>query len=95
MNKIFITGGCGFIGSHLTEYFFKKYKNSKIYVYDKITYAASKKNLKDISKSRRLKIIKKDLLNYKALELHSRNTDFRGHFDLLTNCRYQKVMIRS
>ena len=79
MNKIFITGGCGFIGSHLTEYFFKKYKNSKIYVYDKITYAASKKNLKDISKSRRLKIIKKDLLNYKALELHSRNTDLFIH----------------
>ena len=26
MHKIFITGGCGFIGSHLTEYFFEKYK---------------------------------------------------------------------
>ena len=26
MHKIFITGGCGFIGSHLTEYFFKNTK---------------------------------------------------------------------
>ena len=43
MHKIFITGGCGFIGSHLTEYLFKKYKKSQIYVYDKITYAASLK----------------------------------------------------
>ena len=31
------------------------------YVYDKITYAASIKNLRNISKSKRLKIIKKDL----------------------------------
>mgnify|MGYP001168424487 CR=1 FL=1 len=73
MHKIFITGGCGFIGSHLTEYFFKKYKNSIIYVYDKITYAASVKNLKEISKSKRLKIIKKDLSNYKALKKYFNN----------------------
>mgnify|MGYP001443175897 CR=1 FL=1 len=79
MHKIFITGGCGFIGSHLTEYFFKKYKNSKIYVYDKITYAASVKNLKDILKSKRLKIIKKDLINYKALKYYSKNTDLFIH----------------
>ena len=79
MHKIFITGGCGFIGSHLTEYFFKKYKNSMIYVYDKITYAAREKNLKDISKSKRLKIIKKDLLNYKALEKYSKNTNILIH----------------
>ena len=55
MHKIFYNGGCGFIGSHLTEYFFEKYKNSEIYVYDKITYAASVKNLNKISKSKRLK----------------------------------------
>ena len=79
MHKIFITGGCGFIGSHLTEYFFKKYKNSIIYVYDKITYAASVKNLKEISKSKRLKIIKKDLSNYKALKKYSKNTNIFIH----------------
>ena len=79
MHKIFITGGCGFIGSHLTEYFFERYKNSIIYVYDKITYAASVKNLKNISKSKRLKIIKKDLSDYKALEKYSKNTDLFIH----------------
>ncbi len=79
MHKIFITGGCGFIGSHLTEYFFKKYKNSLIYVYDKITYAASLKNLKDISKSKRVKIIKKDLSNLGALKRYSKNTDILIH----------------
>ena len=79
MHKIFITGGCGFIGSHLTEYFFKKYKKSLIYVYDKITYAASVKNLRNISKSKRLKIIKRDLSDYKALEKYSKNTDLFIH----------------
>ncbi len=79
MHKIFITGGCGFIGSHLTEYFFKKYKNSMIYVYDKITYAANIKNLEGIMKSKRLKIIKKDLINFNALKYYSKNTDILIH----------------
>ena len=79
MHKIFITGGCGFIGSHVTEYLFNKYKKSSIYVYDKITYAASTKNLKKISKSKRVHIIKKDILNYKELEKYSKNTNILIH----------------
>ena len=57
MNKILITGGCGFIGSHLVEYLFNKYKKSQIIVYDKITYAANLNNLQKIRNSKRLKII--------------------------------------
>ena len=45
MKKTVITGGCGFIGSHIVEYFFAKYKKAKIIVLDKITYAASINNL--------------------------------------------------
>ena len=36
MKKIVITGGCGFIGSHIVEHFHKKYPKSKIYVLDKV-----------------------------------------------------------
>ena len=79
MHKIFITGGSGFIGSHLTEYLFKKFKKSKIFVYDKITYAANIKNLRKIIKSKRLKIIKKDILNYKDLKKFSINSDILIH----------------
>ncbi len=79
MHKIFITGGCGFIGSHLTEYLYKKYPKSVIYVYDKITYASSVKNLKNIIKNDRVKVIKKDINNYKELKKHSKNTNILIH----------------
>ena len=68
MKKIVITGGCGFIGSHIVEHLFKIFKKSKIIVIDKITYAASLDNLKDINKSKRLKIYKKDILDFKLLK---------------------------
>ena len=61
MRKIFITGGCGFIGSHLVEKIFKEFKNSKIVVYDKITYAGDIRNLSQTIKSKRIKFIKKRL----------------------------------
>ena len=37
MNKIFISGGAGFIGSHLCEEIFNNYKNAEIIILDKIT----------------------------------------------------------
>ena len=79
MNKIFVTGGCGFVGSHLVEYLFKKYKKSEIIVYDKITYAANLNNLKKIKKSKRVKIIIADILNYKKLLKSTKNVDLMIH----------------
>ena len=79
IKKIFITGGCGFIGSHLSDYFFKKYKNSKIIIYDKITYAANIENLNKIIKSKRVHLIKEDICNFKLLLKHSKNTDLLIH----------------
>ena len=40
--RIFITGGAGFIGSHLCEELYYKIPNSKLLILDKITYAANK-----------------------------------------------------
>ena len=79
MKKIVITGGCGFIGSHIVEYFFNKYKNSKIIVLDKITYAASLQNLQQIRKSKRLKVIIKDILNFSNLKKVTKNCDLMIH----------------
>lgn len=79
MRKIVITGGCGFIGSHIVEYFFHKYKKSKIYVLDKITYAANLDNLKDIRLSKRLIIVKKNILDFKILKKITARTDLVIH----------------
>jgi dTDP-glucose 4,6-dehydratase len=48
MNSILITGGAGFIGSHLTRLFVTKYPNYKIVNLDLLTYAGNLENLIDI-----------------------------------------------
>ena len=65
-NKIFITGGAGFIGSHICEHIFNSFKKSKIIIFDKLTYAGSKKYLKNIINSPRIKFIKGDIRNFKS-----------------------------
>ncbi len=46
--NILITGGAGFIGSHLVRLFVKKYSDYRIVNLDKLTYAGNLENLSDI-----------------------------------------------
>ena len=46
--NIIITGGAGFIGSHVVRLFVKKYSNYHIINLDKLTYAGNLANLDDI-----------------------------------------------
>ena len=48
MKNILITGGAGFIGSHVVRLFVNKYPKYQIYNLDKLTYAGNLENLKDI-----------------------------------------------
>jgi len=79
INKIIITGGAGFIGSHIAETCYKKYKKAKIIIIDKFTYAGFISNLKVIDKSKRVKIIKSDICNLKNSKSIFSNTDLLIH----------------
>jgi dTDP-glucose 4,6-dehydratase len=75
MNKIFISGGAGFIGSHLCEEIFNNYKNAEIIILDKITYAGNLLFLKNIIDSKRVKFIREDILNFKKYEKFIKDSD--------------------
>ena len=49
MKNILITGGAGFIGSHVVKHFVKKYKNYNIINIDKLTYASNLSFLNEIN----------------------------------------------
>ena len=60
-HTILITGGAGFIGSHLTRLFVTKYPEYKIVNLDKLTYAGNLENLKDIEDKSNYTFVKGDI----------------------------------
>lgn len=61
--KILITGGAGFIGSHVVRLFVNKYPNYTIVNLDKLTYAGNLANLTDVESSSNYKFIKGDIVD--------------------------------
>ena len=62
--NIIITGGAGFIGSHVVRLFVNKYPEYRIINVDKLTYAGNLANLKDVESAENYRFEKADICNY-------------------------------
>lgn len=69
MNTILITGGAGFIGSHVVRLLVSKYPDYKIFNLDSLTYAGNLENLRDIEDKENYYFIKADITNTAEIEI--------------------------
>ena len=65
--NIIVTGGAGFIGSHVVRLFVNKYPEYRIINVDKLTYAGNLANLKDVEDRPNYVFVKADICDYDAM----------------------------
>jgi len=78
MHTILLTGGAGFIGSHLTRLFVKKYPQYTIVNLDKLTYAGNLENLRDIENEPNYRFVKGDITDLPLLRKLFEEHQFTG-----------------
>ena len=76
--NILITGGAGFIGSHLTRLFVNKYPGYIIVNLDKLTYAGNLENLRDIEDKPNYNFVKGDIDNVALVKSLFKEYNFSG-----------------
>jgi dTDP-glucose 4,6-dehydratase len=78
MKKILITGGAGFIGSHVVRRFVKSYPNIMIYNLDALTYAGNLENLTDIKEYLNYSFVKGDITDQQFITDLFKENQFDG-----------------
>ncbi len=89
--KILITGGAGFIGSHVVRKFVRKYPDYTIFNLDALTYAGNLENLRDIENEPNYRFLKGDIVDAKFIQ-----TIFEEHnFDAVLHLAAESHVDRS
>ena len=89
--KILITGGAGFIGSHVVRLFVNKYPKCQVYNLDALTYAGNLENLTDVEDKENYTFIKGDIADESFIE-----TLFQEHkFDAVIHLAAESHVDRS
>ena len=78
MKTILITGGAGFIGSHVVRLFVEKYPDYEIVNLDKLTYAGNLNNLKDIENKPNYEFVKGDIVDSEFIQNLFEERQFDG-----------------
>ena len=78
MKKLLITGGAGFIGSHVVRLFVNKYPELHIYNLDALTYAGNLENLTDLDSKPNYSFIKGDICDETFIDNLFKQNDFEG-----------------
>ncbi len=76
--NILITGGAGFIGSHVVRLFVTKYPDYRIVCLDKLTYAGNLANLRDVEARENFAFVRGDICDYELVESLFREYDIDG-----------------
>ena len=69
VRNLLVAGGAGFIGSNFVQFILPKYRDYRVVVYDKLTYAGNLDNLKAVADNPRYFFVRGDICDANKVEV--------------------------